>query len=243
MGASVLASDRRQQIREAHVAVWVVSLAARPFADRDAWSVLSAEERARAGRLRRDGDRELQVLTRAFLRRVLADHRQVSPEDVVLGVGAEGKPKILGRHRPGWPYFNVSHSGSLSVIAVSEQLEVGVDVERVRVDPGLRDVASAFFSTAEVAAIQRLPPSARREAFFDCWVRKEAYLKGLGTGLRRATTDFDVPLGCEDGLVRDARRAGATHRAWHVYPIPVGLDYAAAVAVEGPARLMIHHPS
>jgi 4'-phosphopantetheinyl transferase len=242
MDVSVAATDPRRTTRDGQVAVWVLSPSTDRLAAPDVSSVLSAEERAQAERLRRDRDRAVYVRTRVFLRQLLAGYLHVGVADVVLGAGAEGKPEVIGASCRGWPYFNVSHSGSVSLIAVSERGEVGVDVELVRDDGTLRDVALAFFSATEVAAISRLPRHERRDAFFDCWVRKEAYLKGLGTGLRRATTDFDVPLGPAGGIVRDHARAAGARSTWHVYPLDVGRGYAAALAVEGEPRVTIHRP-
>lgn len=225
------------------VDVWFVPLTPDRMAEIEAWSVLSAEERARADRLRQDRDRAVFVRTRARLRQVLAGYLAIDAVDVAIGAGPEGKPEVVESDNPGWPRFNVSHSGSVALIAVTGRKEVGVDVERVRADIAWQDVAHAFFSPAEVAAIERVAQARRRRAFFDCWVRKEAYLKGLGTGLRRATDDFQVPLGNAGGVVHDsARGTAAPMPTWYVHRLGVGRGYVAALAVDGNLKVTIRRP-
>jgi 4'-phosphopantetheinyl transferase len=226
------AVDGPSALGDGEVDVWFTSLTPDRLAEGEAWSLLSPEERARASRLKQDLDRAVQVRTRAVLRQVLARYLGIGSGEVAIGAGPHGKPEVVDPDRPRWPHFNVSHSGSVALIAVSRSQEVGVDVERLR-DVPWREVAHAFFSPAEVAAVARTAPDSRRAAFFDCWVRKEAYLKGLGTGLRRPTGDFQVPLGSAGGVVHDPmlRRAGGGP-TWYLHPLDLGLGHAAALAVD-----------
>jgi 4'-phosphopantetheinyl transferase len=220
----------RLEIGEEDVHVWFARFPPDAGAEREAWTVLSPEERARADRLRRYRDRALQIRTRAMVRRVLAIYLQTTPQDVPIAARADGKPALAGGDARRWPSFNVSHSGSVALMAVSASHGVGVDVEQIRADVVWREIADQFFSPAEVDAIGRIPRAERRRAFFDCWVRKEAYLKGLGVGLRRSTNDFTVPVVGVGGPVEDS---GHESRAWYVYGLEVESGFAAAVAADG----------
>jgi 4'-phosphopantetheinyl transferase len=226
------ALDGSSAFGDGEVDVWFTSLTPDRLVESEAWNLLSAEERDRAGRLQQAGDRAVQVRTRGVLRQVLASYLGIGAGEVAIGEGPDGKPEVVDPDRPRWPHFNVSHSGSVAVIAVSGFHKVGVDVELLR-DIPWREVAHAFFAPDEVAAIASTAPDLRRKAFFDCWVRKEAYLKGLGTGLRRPTSDFRVSLGSVGGIVHDPTlRRPTGGPTWYVHPIELGLDYAAALAVD-----------
>lgn len=227
----------RDGIGEDEVHVWFVCFSPDPGAEREAWEVLSPEERARSDRLRQDRDRSLQVRTRALVRRVLALYLQVAPQDVAIASGPDGKPEVVGGATRRWPNFNVSHSGSMALMAVSASHAVGVDIEQVRADLVWQDIADEFFSPAELDAIGHVPRPDRRQAFFDCWVRKEAYLKGLGVGLRRSTTDFAVPIAGVGGPVEDPGLA--SRRAWYVYGLEVEDGFAAAAAADGEVAVTI----
>jgi 4'-phosphopantetheinyl transferase len=68
-------------------------------------------------------------------------------------------------------------------VAVHRDLDVGVDVDRVRVVSNHRDLARRFFAPAEHAALAALSGEPADRAFLRCWTRKEACSKVLGEPL------------------------------------------------------------
>jgi len=90
--------------------------------------------------------------------------------------------------------FNVSHSEDLAVYAFALGREVGVDVEALRPMADSADIARSAFSAAEHRAFLALSPAERTEGFFNCWTRKEAFIKALGEGLSHPLDTFDVTL-------------------------------------------------
>jgi len=100
-----------------------------------------------------------------------------------------GKPYL-----PDGPFFSLSHSGNLVILAVSRCFRVGVDVE----DMKTRDfagVAKKAFHPEERSFFEKnrqRGPEAEKEAFYAIWTRKESYLKMTGEGLRRPVSDFSV---------------------------------------------------
>ena len=231
----------RISIGEGEVHVWFARVLPDPGAERNAWVVLSAEEQARASRLKQAHDRAVQVRTRAWVRRVLATYLHVAPQEVAIGAGPEGKPEVVvDVDMPGSPRFSMSHSGSMALMALSSSHEVGADIEQVRAEFVWRDIANKFFSAAELGAIRDVPRADQRRAFYDCWVRKEAYLKGLGVGLRRSTTDFTVPVVGAGGLVEDLGRSSRHHgQPWYVYGLDIDPGFAASLAADGQVAVTI----
>ena len=223
------------RLNEDDVGVWIVMLPDDDARSAEAWSVISQDERERANRFVRDEDRTLWIHTRAVLRSLLAGHLRVEPELIVFGEGPQGKPQVSEPASNEQLDFSVSHSGAVAVISVACDRRIGIDVERIQPDLSWAPIAKKFFSPADVAFIEGRPPSERRLAFFDCWVRKESYLKGLGVGLRRTLDDFSVLMGSVVGVVEDpeARRRPGAEGRWRIHPIDVPDGYAAALAVEG----------
>jgi 4'-phosphopantetheinyl transferase len=218
------------------VHVWSATAPGDHVDARAAWSLLAPDEREMARRLRNDDDRGRRVQARAARRRLLAVYAGDDPEALRFREGTDGKPELVAR--PGRPEvrFNLTHSGSVILIAVASDRDVGVDVERIETEFPWEQVACSSFAAAEVVAIRGLSTARRPRAFFDCWVRKEAYLKGLGKGLSRSPRDVVVPLGPNGGPVHDPCAPGA-RSDWRVHPLDVGPGYAAALAVAGEVRI------
>ena len=189
---------------------------------------LSDQERARAGRFVMPHLTERFIVAHAFLRDVLGAYLGLPPAAVRLETSELGKPFVPGVDLR----FNLSHSAHLAVLAVAKR-EVRVDVEQMREDVLRERLAERFFSAAEVAALQALPPHQQAEAFFSCWTRKEAYLKALGDGLRIALDRFDVTLGPSEPARLLADRGNADLARWGMAAFPPGPDFRGAVVARG----------
>jgi len=162
----------------------------KPDAVRNAADLLSDSELQRASRFVREEDSGRFILGRAMLRRLLAARLRVAPSDVELTVGPHGKPAL----RRSGLRFNVSHCGQVATFGFSWEREIGIDVEAVRPVPDADSIARQFFSPTEVDAYFALASADRPLAFFNCWTRKEAFVKALGDGLGFGLERFDVSL-------------------------------------------------
>jgi 4'-phosphopantetheinyl transferase len=191
--------------------------------------VLSAEEAARAERLVFATDRHRYVAAHGLLRLILAGYLGTGPEGVTLERDAGGKPRLAYPERL---RFNLSHSGSRGLVAVSAEREVGIDIERIREMGDLEGLVQACFSPSEQAALAAVPASQRLRTFFAGWTRKEAFLKALGDGLARSLDSFSLPLAPVEParLLRPPGAPGCyTLRA--LEPAP---GYVGALVVAGP---------
>lgn len=209
------------------VHVWAVPL----HGSGDAFAeLLSPRERERAARFRfADHQRRFQI-GHGALRAILGGYLGVDPTAVQFAQGPRGKPYLEG---PG-PFFNLSHSGKLALIAVADS-EVGVDLEKVRHLESLTAIARRHFSPFEFAALDALDGDARELAFYRCWTRKEAYIKALGVGLSMPLDTFDVSLGEQPELLacRDGHESPAE---WSLVDASPGPEFVAAIALRGRGR-------
>lgn len=212
------------------VHVWLIELA-QPAAVVDALGrLLNEDERERAGRFHFARDRRAFTVARGVTRQILARYLEAEPGSVRFEQGARGKP-FLAR---GDLRFNLSHSGGLALLAVARGREVGVDVEEVRELEDAWSIAARFFSPGESEKLRGVPGSAAGgAAFFNCWTRKEAFIKALGEGLSHPLNTFEVTfLPGEKAELRAV--AAATHR-WVLDSLPVPEGYSAALVVERPS--------
>src|SRR6185295_854197 len=108
----------------------------------------------------------------------------IPPEEIQFTYRAFGKPQILTSTPQAGPFnFNLAHSGSLALYAFTPIGEVGVDLELIRPEFTGDDIAERFFSPAECACLNQLSAELRHKAFFNCWTRKEAFIKAMGMGM------------------------------------------------------------
>jgi 4'-phosphopantetheinyl transferase len=157
-------------------------------------ALLSDAERRRADRFVFDRDRRRFILARAELRRLLGARLGARPESIDLVYGPHGKPALGPRLAASGLRFNVSHRDDMAVYAFASGGEVGVDVEAVRVIDDADGIAACVFSRRENEAYQALDRPDRPAGFFNCWTRKEAFVKATGDGLSHPLAGFDVSL-------------------------------------------------
>lgn len=194
-------------------------------------SVLSDEEHQRASRFRFDKHRNRYIYTRGTLRLILSSIIDAPPDAFQFEYSDHGKPSLTAPHLANQVAFNVSHTDGAVIVAVCRGRQIGVDVEKVRSDFATDEIAERFFSHAEQIALRKLPLSERREAFFRCWTRKEAYIKARGEGLSHPLHQFDVSLGADASLL-GTRPDPLEATRWSLRDVPIAAGYVAAVAVE-----------
>jgi 4'-phosphopantetheinyl transferase len=216
------------------VHIWRATLDRAPSQIQDFLHTLAADEQARASRFYFARDREHFIVARGVLRAVLGCYLNRAPECLSFCYGAHGKPGLAGQHDEDAIRFNVSHSHGLALYAVARGRQVGIDIEHIRLDLAVAEIAERFFSRREVAMLLALPTEVQRQAFFRCWTRKEAYIKALGEGLSLPLDQFDLPpaAGGPDTAL-GARRHPSDATRWSLQELTAASGYAASLAVEG----------
>lgn len=113
-------------------------------------------------------------------------------------------------------HFSVSHCEGRIVCALSQQSEIGVDVEALG---GLEAKDFPRYLNAR----ERAWAGASARRFYSVWTRKEAVAKAAGSRGLAAVPDIDTTLG--------ERRAAYAGRHWRTMAIPVGRRHVAHLAL------------
>jgi 4'-phosphopantetheinyl transferase len=215
------------------VHLWYINLAEGADLSRSCSKILSRDEMERAARFHFERHRRLFEASRAATRMILGAYLDMAPEKLVFRYAAKGKPELAAEGPESEIKFNVSHSRHRAILAVSPH-QLGVDIEFVDKDFGGEEIARRFFSPAEVDTLLAVDERSRPAAFFDCWTRKEAYIKAVGEGLSLPLDSFDVAFGPQvpPALLRVKDFPEETAR-WRMYEIPAPAGYAAALVVAG----------
>jgi 4'-phosphopantetheinyl transferase len=211
--------------------VWRVSLDVKSDPVQQAESILSADESQRAARFRFAEDRHRFIVSHIALRDVLSRYLHIRPEVINFTVGEYGKPAVVSKLKLD---FNLSHSGDFALIGIARERKAGVDVERFREELEIEKIANRFFSENEIAELISLPSDQQLMGFFNCWTRKEAYIKAHGLGLSLPLDSFDVSLSPNGPAILRATRPDPQEVSrWTLLSLDIEDQYAGAVAVEG----------
>lgn len=216
-------------LQEHEVHVWRAGLQQPQIIFDKLYAVLSGDERSRAERFRCAKIRCRFIVARGVLREILSRYLQVPAEELRFGYERHGKPRLLGKQSLS---FNLSHAEDMALYAVTPTAEIGVDVEYLQRAVTVEKIAKRFFSTQESSALLVLPESQRAGAFFNCWTRKEAFLKAIGEGLSHPLHRFDVSLAPDEPAALLATRPDPQAAdKWGMFALNPGVDYVGALAV------------
>jgi 4'-phosphopantetheinyl transferase len=155
---------------------------------------LAAEEQTRAERFYFQTDCGRFINAHGILRAILGLYLNRAPNCLSFCYSSYGKPALTRESGGDAIRFNMSHSRGVALYAVTRGREIGIDLEFIRSDLEVEQIAERFFSRSEIATLRALPTDLQKYAFFLCWTRKEAYIKARGEGLSLPLDQFDVSL-------------------------------------------------
>ena len=196
--------------------------------------LLSVGERIRAERFHFEEHRKYFIIRRGILRTILGYYLGVEPSRLQFCYGKNEKPALAGTLGKGKINFNLSHSEGLALYALARYHEIGVDIEYIRDVPEMEQIVERYFSAGEKDVFRSLPDHKRKEAFFNWWTRKEAFIKATGDGLSWPLDRFDVSL-VPDEPARLLKIDGESETAsrWLIHELKPAPGFAAAFAAEG----------
>jgi 4'-phosphopantetheinyl transferase len=181
-------------------------------------AVLSPEELGRAATAHNHEEARRYVSAHGAARFILARYLGTAPRDIAWTLGPQGKPAVEGVE------FSLSHSGELSLIAVSARRPVGVDIQEAVAGLDAAGLARRFFQPQEADDVDAATDPGL--VFARLWARKEAIVKARGD---RLTAGLGIP-------VRGGRSEVAGRLGWgwfRVTDVPAPAGFQAAVALEG----------
>lgn len=219
--------------RNGRIVVWLAPVSASQASLSSLNSYLDARDLERAARFRFDEDRARFILGRALARECLGRWLNRVPASLDFIYTRRGRPVLAGHDAV---HFSLSHTRDLVAVAVTHGAQVGIDLEYLRQDVAIEDLAPSVFSEDDRRRYDALPADERRAAFFRAWTRKEAYLKARGEGITEGLEQVSVSFSpAQAASIRDARDIAAAS-AWQLVDLPVPPDYAGSLACDDRAR-------
>jgi 4'-phosphopantetheinyl transferase len=197
---------------EGEVHIWTTELTG-PASPAATTVVLDELEWERADRFVDAVHRRRFITAHCAVRQILAGYDGSNPAELRIQAGENGKPYLLDSPLR----FNVTHSGERALLAVAVGRELGVDIEVVRPFVDVLALAARFLLPEEHQQLTMVPQEDQLQAFFCLWVRREAFLKATGEGLKGLARPFDP-------------------ESWTLLDLTPDPGYVAALVVEGTLR-------
>jgi 4'-phosphopantetheinyl transferase len=222
-------------IGEKEIHLWGVRLYADERCTSRLYASLSDDEKKSAEGYLLENDKKRFILCRGLLRMILGRYLRQNPKQIRFQQQTKGKPFLRDVCNPPL-HFNLAHSGEYVIYALTHECEVGVDIEYLREVNDMEFIARRFFTEEECTDLFSLPHEKRAEGFFNCWTRKEAYIKALGEGLSLPLRQFQVSLipGQPAAIVKQHRTPPLS--AWTLIHLALAEGYVGALAI--PSNLL-----
>ncbi len=166
------------------------------------------------------------IFTRGCLRFLLGQYLKKEPSQLQFTILKNGKPFL----KEGDLFFNLSHSHNQALIAISQDFEVGVDLEYLHSKRSIQKIAHRYFSEQEKTLLQKTPQEKKEKVAYQLWTAKEALMKGSGEGL---------PLGIDQVVIPYKENADKIElnegllKGWSLHFFSPDPNYVGALAFHG----------
>jgi 4'-phosphopantetheinyl transferase len=177
------------RLKKDEIHVWLVHLDQENITEYE--QIISTDELIRADKFRFQSDRNRFIKGRGILRKILGGYLRADPNKLRFSYNQFGKPYLCGKIESKLR-FNLSHSENLALYAFGFNREVGIDIEQRKVNFIEEGVISICLTQKETEHFYSLTPIEQNLFFFDCWTKKEAYLKANGCGLSFSPNEVET---------------------------------------------------
>lgn len=217
------------------VHIWRIGLCDLADASPRLNELLSEDERKRASKYHFEKDCRSFVIRRAVLRIILGLYSGEKAEDLQFTYNNFDKPELKAK----LPIrFNATSSEDLGIVAIALDARIGIDVEFIDDAFPKLELAERYFSADEVRALRYLQPELQTAAFFDCWTKKEAYVKAIGEGMSHPLPELAISSDKQGQFSVNAISDGTAD--WCVTSFKPQQNYIASIAYEGGRRAVSH---
>lgn len=194
----------------------------------DYLATLDNKELTIANRFKFTEVRERYIISHGILRQLLAERVNEPAANLRIDTAKFGKPFL-----PDHPEvsFNMSHSGNILAITISPQCQLGIDVECYKARSTWEGLVKKCFAPEEAEYWRSLDSTERSHAFYQFWVKKEAFVKAVGKGITLGLNQCVVNPGNSSAFLRVPELGGLAEQ-WQIYALDLAEDEFAAVVCD-----------
>lgn len=199
--------------------------------------LLSRPERAKWQRFVAQNARLQYLASRALVRTTLSRYAEVPENAWEFATNAYGRPYISHPWELRHIRFNLSNTTGLVVCAVTQDCDIGIDVESITRALDFDELAPTVFAPAELADVRGCRAEERRERFLSYWTLKESYMKARGMGLSLPPDSFWFDLKGSSPFLHVVDRCADGPKRWRFYQYVPTVEHRMAVATAAPSTM------
>ncbi|WOD43237.1 4'-phosphopantetheinyl transferase family protein [Hwangdonia lutea] len=193
--------------------------------------VINKAEKEKASNFHFKKDQNKYIMSRGALRVLSACYLNRNAKEIEFEYGEYGKPEY---NFDSDLKFNISHSGDLIVLSFVKEFDIGVDIEKVKADFDIFEIAANFFSDLEIKTLKKVPKDKQVEYFYRCWTRKESFIKAKAMGLSFPLDSFSVCINSDKKTaVLETKWDINEKDTWSLFTFSPQPNYIGAVSIQG----------
>lgn len=191
-------------------------------------SLLDANELAVIDRFKFPQVRDNYIVAHGLLRETLANYINESAGQLKFSQTEFGKPFLADYPELS---FNMSHSGNSLAIAVAQQCQLGIDIEYYKSRATWAGLVKKCFALEEADYWHSSDKAEQGRAFYQFWVRKEAFVKADGKGITLGLNQCVINPVDLNGFLRVPESCGSAD-LWRIDAISLSEEVMAAVVCD-----------
>lgn len=204
---------------------------------------LSAEELKELSLMSLESRQKQFLTSRWILKIVLSELLKLPAKDILFTKGALGKPMLANPEASSLPLdFNISHKTSISLIGLTNQGQIGVDVEELEGTAKAMRIAERYFHAQELEWIQQgktqetqesggLSLSMQNKRFYQIWSMKEAIIKTVGGGVFRNLNEFYLEPSVDGFKIKSQTKPWNQTHQWNLFDVKLPTNLVGSTAL------------
>lgn len=196
------------------------------------YNLLSEEEKKEINKIKVPVVRNRRVISKAIVKNIISMYLGLNIHKIKFSYNQFGKPVLSEDINFPGLNFNISHSGSLGMIALVKNNQIGIDLEQIIELADLDDIISLCFSKHEQHLFNSLSGLEKTKLFYKIWTGKEAFIKAIGKGFSFPLQNITFTLN-NNKEIRISEISGLKENLhnWYVYNSNPRQDYTSAIVV------------
>ena len=231
--------SNKKNISEKEIHLYTIKLENTPIKFSEINFDLSTQDLATVDKFKFDKDRKRFIISRYFLRTLLADYLGTPTKEIRIITNHYGKPELDSTIQKNIQ-FNISHSGHFILFAINLNNEIGIDIEKIDGTINHLEIAENYFSNDEIRLLKK---TGKKEDmiknFYYIWTRKEALLKAIGIGLLPDLKKISVIYNHFDLDLELNQLNFDKKNIWNIESLEIDNSYKTALAYEGKTKKIL----